>query len=188
MRRTSSTVTVRPFDNWSTHQNWALANLPFRHPWVLYIDADERVTPELAGAAQRAVADAGATVSFRIRRRDFFMGTWLRRVQATAWYQRLFLHRRMRYERLVHPISIADGPVADLTGGSRAGVRSAARHVAMYVLKSASSRTYSEIGRALGVKSHASVAHACEQVARRRAATPALDAFIDDLVLRTRRS
>ncbi len=78
--------------------------------------------------------------------------------------------------------------VADLTGGSRAGGRSAARHVAMYVLKSASSRTYSEIGRALGVKSHASVAHACEQVARRRAATPALDAFIDDLVLRTRRT
>jgi glycosyltransferase involved in cell wall biosynthesis len=28
-------------------KNWALANLPFRNEWILLIDADERVTPEL---------------------------------------------------------------------------------------------------------------------------------------------
>ena len=39
-------VIKRPFDNWSAHQNWAVANIDFKHPWVLYIDADERVDDE----------------------------------------------------------------------------------------------------------------------------------------------
>src|SRR5437870_3379110 len=29
-------------------KNWALANLPFKHPWILIVDCDERVPPELA--------------------------------------------------------------------------------------------------------------------------------------------
>src|ERR1700690_1195768 len=47
-RAAGASIVQRHFDNWSSHQNWALANISFRHPWVLYIDADERVTPELA--------------------------------------------------------------------------------------------------------------------------------------------
>src|SRR5688572_30295992 len=40
-------VTQRKFDNWSAHQNWGLANINFKYPWVLYIDADERVSESL---------------------------------------------------------------------------------------------------------------------------------------------
>ena len=40
-------VVERPFDNWAAHQNWALDNIEFKHPWVFYLDADERMTPEL---------------------------------------------------------------------------------------------------------------------------------------------
>ena len=66
-----ATVTQRAFDNWSAHQNWGLANIPFKHPWVLYIDADERVSEGLKNAAIQA-AKVGATESaFRIQRRDF---------------------------------------------------------------------------------------------------------------------
>ncbi len=32
-------VTTRRFDNWAEHQNWGLKNIPFRHPWVFYLDA-----------------------------------------------------------------------------------------------------------------------------------------------------
>jgi glycosyltransferase involved in cell wall biosynthesis len=111
-----ATVTQRPFDNWSSHQNWGLRNIPFRHPWVFYIDADERMTPELVQSV-RAAADApGDRVAFRVHRRDFFLGTWLRHAQASPWYMRLFRPERMRYERLVNPVSIADGPVAELDG------------------------------------------------------------------------
>ena len=109
-------VTERPFDDYSTQQNWALEHLPFRHPWVFSIDADERATSELAESIRKVPASAGAVVSFRVKRRDFLHGTWLKHVQATNSYQRVFRPNKMRYERLVHSIQIADGPVADLSG------------------------------------------------------------------------
>jgi glycosyltransferase involved in cell wall biosynthesis len=109
-------VTQRQFDNWSAHQNWGLANIPFRHPWVFYLDADERVTPELAASIRHAVEDPGDAVAFRIRRRDFWGQRWLKHVQASFYYLRLFRPEKMRYERLVNPVSIADGPVAELSG------------------------------------------------------------------------
>lgn len=112
-------VTQRRFDNWAAHQNWALKNLPFAHPWVFYIDADERMTPSLRECIQQAVGQQNMTssaVSFRVRRRDFFMGRWLKHVQATSYYQRLFRPDCMRYERLVNPVSIASGPVGQVDG------------------------------------------------------------------------
>ena len=109
-------VTQRPFDNWATHQNWGLKNIPFKYPWVFYIDADERMTPELVQAVQAAVAAAKDQVAFRLQRRDFFMGTWLKHVQTSPFYMRLFRPEKMRYERLVNPISIADGPVGQVVG------------------------------------------------------------------------
>jgi glycosyltransferase involved in cell wall biosynthesis len=111
-----ATVTPRPFDNWAAHQNWGLANIAFKHPWVFYIDADERMSPELAKAVQAAVQQPGDAVAFRVQRRDFFVGTWLKHVQASPFYMRLFRPEKMRYERLVNPISIADGPVGQVTG------------------------------------------------------------------------
>jgi glycosyltransferase involved in cell wall biosynthesis len=115
-REHGAQVTERAFDNWAAHQNWALANVPFRHPWVFYIDADERVTPALREAVLAAVEMPGEAVAFRVERRDFFMGTWLRHVQVSAFYARLFRPERMRYERLVNPVSIPDGPVDTVHG------------------------------------------------------------------------
>ena len=109
-------VTKRPFDNWSSHQNWGLANIEFKHPWVFYIDADERMTPDLKETILNAVSASGDKVAFRVQRRDFFMGTWLKHVQASPFYMRLFRPEKMRYERLVNPISIADGPVGQVSG------------------------------------------------------------------------
>src|SRR5688572_13689701 len=36
-------------------KNWALANIPWRHEWVFILDADERITPELAEELRRTV-------------------------------------------------------------------------------------------------------------------------------------
>ena len=103
-------VIQRPFDNWATHQNWGLQNIKFKYPWVFYIDADERMTPELIEGIQSAVISASNEVAFRVQRRDFFMDTWLKHVQSSPFYMRLFKPEHMRYERLVNPISITDGP------------------------------------------------------------------------------
>ncbi len=109
-------VTQRPFDNWASHQNWGLKNINFKYPWVFYIDADERMTAESVKAIQEAVNSAKSQVAFCLQRRDFFMGTWLKHVQTSSYYMRLFRPEKMRYERLVNPISIADGPVEHLHG------------------------------------------------------------------------
>jgi glycosyltransferase involved in cell wall biosynthesis len=115
-RAAGAQITQRHLDNWSAHQNWGLANIPFRHPWVLYVDADERVTPELAASIQRAVENPGNKVAFRIRRRDFWGEHWLKHAQASSYYLRLFRPQKMRYERLVNPVSIPDGPEGELAG------------------------------------------------------------------------
>ena len=102
--------------NEAAHKNWALANLPFKYEWVLHLDADERVTPELTASIQRAVQNPEDKVAFRIQRRDFWGDRWLKHVQATSHYLRLFRPERMRYERLINPVSLPGGPVGELTG------------------------------------------------------------------------
>ncbi|GAC1310155.1 MAG: glycosyltransferase family 2 protein [Steroidobacteraceae bacterium] len=114
--RCGARVIKRVFDNWAAHQNWGLQNLPFKHPWVFYLDADERMTPELATNIRAAVAAPCTEVAFRIQRRDFFLSTWLKHVQTSPFYLRLFRPEKMRYERLVNPLSVADGPVGSLSG------------------------------------------------------------------------
>jgi glycosyltransferase involved in cell wall biosynthesis len=102
--------------NEAAHKNWALANIPFKYRWVLHLDADERVTPELATSIQRAVQTPGDKVAFRLRRRDFWGKRWLKHAIASSYYIRLCRPERMRYERLVNPVSITDGPVGELDG------------------------------------------------------------------------
>jgi glycosyltransferase involved in cell wall biosynthesis len=114
--RAGAHITQRPFDNWAAHQNWGLQNIRFKHPWVFYIDADERMTPDLVQAVKAAAAEPGDKVAFRLQRRDFFMDTWLAHVQTSPYFMRLFRPEKMRYERLVNPISIADGPVGQVGG------------------------------------------------------------------------
>ena len=79
-------------------------------------DADERVTPQLRTALLAAVAAPGEYVAFRVQRRDFFDDTWLQHVQTSPFYLRLFRPEKMRYERLVNPVSIPDGPVGQVAG------------------------------------------------------------------------
>lgn len=98
------------------HRNWALRNLPFRHSWIFHVDADERVTPQLVEDVRNAVSQPEGRVAFEIQRRDFLSDTWLRHVQATPYYLRLFRPNHMRYERRINPVSIPSGPVGRLAG------------------------------------------------------------------------
>lgn len=109
-------VTRRQFDNWSAHQNWGLKNLPFRHEWVFYIDADERPTEELVKRMQAAVLFPGDCIAFRNKRRDFFGDRWLRHVIPSPFNIRLFRPDKLHYERLVNPAVIPHGRVGELDG------------------------------------------------------------------------
>lgn len=107
----------RVFDDWSSHQNWAVTHIRFKYPWVLYIDADERCSEELAREIQaRATADSEYS-AFRIRRKDYFRGTWLKHAQLyPTWLVRLFRPERIRYERLVNPVAVVEGETGALEG------------------------------------------------------------------------
>lgn len=110
-------VVSRPFDNWSAHQNWAVGNIEFRHPWVLYMDADERCSDELRDEILARSQSTAPEAAFRMRRKDYFMGRWLKHAQLyPSWLIRLFRPNRIRYERLVNPIAVVDGPIGELQG------------------------------------------------------------------------
>ncbi|HEY5579979.1 MAG TPA: glycosyltransferase family 2 protein [Rhodoferax sp.] len=100
----------------AAHRNWGLQNIPFKHPWVFVIDADERMTPDLVRAVEAAIVLPGDQVAFRVQRRDFFLGTWLKHVQTSPFYMRLIRPEKIRHERLINTASIADGPVGQVAG------------------------------------------------------------------------
>lgn len=100
--------------NEAAHRNWAFENLPFKHEWVYHTDADERVTPELLEAMQKAVSKPNGCAAFRVQRRDYLMGTWLRHVTPSPFNIRLFKSSKVRYERLTNPVIVIDGPVGEI--------------------------------------------------------------------------
>ena len=113
-REHGATVTTRRFDTYAKQRNAAM-QLPFRHAWVLVLDADERATPELSQEVQKAAANAPAEVAaFRIRRRDFLWGTWLKHAQLTPFYVRLLRVGRIRYTRDINEIVEVEGETGEL--------------------------------------------------------------------------
>ncbi len=104
----------RIFDDYATHRNAAL-KIPFAHPWLLILDADERPTPGLCAEILAAVQSASAETSgFRVRRRDFLFGTWLKHAQMSPFYIRLVRPERSRYVRPVNEVIEVEGPIGDL--------------------------------------------------------------------------
>ena len=67
------------------------------HDWVLCLDADERVSPELAASVVRAL-QAPVTPIYRMARRNRFLGRWLRHGEGYPdWSLRLFDRRHARW-------------------------------------------------------------------------------------------
>jgi glycosyltransferase involved in cell wall biosynthesis len=109
-------VFQRPFDNYAAQRNAALSTVNYAHPWVLMVDADERVPADLAAEiadSMRKVSDQ--VVMFRMRRKDFFLGKWLKRSSGyPTWFGRLVLLGRVRVQREFNEEYIADGDVLHL--------------------------------------------------------------------------
>jgi len=81
-------------------KNWALENIPWRHEWVLIIDADERITPELEREIRLAIRRTDVN-GFYLNRRFWFLGGWINHCgYFPSWNLRLFRHRCGRYEQI----------------------------------------------------------------------------------------
>ena len=77
-RRCTANVVQHQFEGFAAQRNWALENLPLGYEWVLFIDQDERVTPELAEEIRQVIAGDSTIAGFYIKRRCVFMGRWLK--------------------------------------------------------------------------------------------------------------
>jgi len=85
-------VASHPFEHYGAQRNWALENLAIDTPWVLNVDADERVTPEMRDSIAAAVAaEEPGLDGYLFSRRTMFMGRWIRHGgHYPAWHLRLF--------------------------------------------------------------------------------------------------
>jgi glycosyltransferase involved in cell wall biosynthesis len=112
-----SGATVRQTPDWpgfGPQKSRALALA--RGDWVLSLDADEWVTPELRAEIGRAIASPAAHAAFRIPRRSSFCGRFMRH---SGWWPdyvtRLFRRGTARFsDTLVHEKLIVNGAVGTL--------------------------------------------------------------------------
>jgi glycosyltransferase involved in cell wall biosynthesis len=81
-------------------KNWALQNIPWQHEWVLIVDADERITPELQGEIRKAICCPGVD-GYYLNRRFWFLDGWINHCgYFPSWNMRLFRHWLGRYEQV----------------------------------------------------------------------------------------
>lgn len=114
-RRFGANFVQRKFDGFASQRNAALDELPFRHDWVFILDADERVTPDLAREMHEALNKvADGTSGFRLRRRDFFNGTWLKHAQISPYTIRLVRLGKARYAWELNEKFQVNGEIEDL--------------------------------------------------------------------------
>ena len=101
------------FEGYARQKNWALDRLTFANEWVLILDADESLTPELREEISRILARDSGPPGYFLNRRFIFHGKWIRHCGwYPSWNLRLFKHRLGRYEqRDVDEHLTFDGPI-----------------------------------------------------------------------------
>jgi hypothetical protein len=107
---------TRTFTDYAEQRNHALL-LPFAAEWIVMLDADERMTPELALEIEQTVASVDSAVAmFLVRRKDIFMGRWLRRSSGyPTWFPRLLRRGTVRVTRAVNEAYVAQGEARKLS-------------------------------------------------------------------------
>ncbi len=109
-------VLRRKMDVEGRHRNWA--NAQAKHDWILSLDADERITPELAQEMARVLRNGASHELYAIPRRNYIGDRWIRH---GGWYPsaqvKLFKRSVFRWEETtVHPRALSDRPCGVLAG------------------------------------------------------------------------
>lgn len=95
-------VYERPFDDFGAQRNHALDHIPFKHPWVFHLDADERFNEELQQECERVIARDEHSAYF-VPNRIIFMGRWIRRCSRYPYPQvRLLKVGEVRFVKSGH--------------------------------------------------------------------------------------
>lgn len=117
-RRHGARVVEHSWQGFGAQKNFAVGEA--KHDWVLCLDADERLSPELAATIRDWLPRLATTdnAAFAMARCNRFLGRWLRHGEGYPdWNTRLFDRRRARWsDDPVHEHVIAEGPVRRLAG------------------------------------------------------------------------
>jgi len=96
-RQYTDRVLQREFDGYASQRNWALSQTA--SPWVLMVDADERISPELRQELEHLIEKPEAPEAYKIRRRNFFAGREIRYCGwQRDWVLRLFKRDKAAYK------------------------------------------------------------------------------------------
>ena len=103
-------------DDFSRLRNEGLENA--KSEWILYIDADERVTDDLRREIKEKIEHAGKYAAFRIKRKNFYLGS----SKKNEWpyvekIERLFKKEFLKgWRGKLHESPVVDGKVGELEG------------------------------------------------------------------------
>jgi glycosyltransferase involved in cell wall biosynthesis len=109
-------VFVRPWSGYGSQKNFAMDQATA--DWILVVDADERVTDELREEILAFLKDSGSAAGYRIPRRNFYYGCWIRGAgQYPDPQLRLVRRGHGKYNDLpVHEHLEVNGLIGDLSG------------------------------------------------------------------------
>ncbi len=115
-RKYNPHIIQHEYINSAAQKNWAIPQA--KYPWVLIVDADERVTPQLRDEILEILEKGTEYSAFRIYRQNHFMGF---KINHCGWDKddviRLFRRDKGRYEeKHVHADMIIDGKIGVLKG------------------------------------------------------------------------
>jgi glycosyltransferase involved in cell wall biosynthesis len=115
-RKYTDRVVERTWTNFADQKNFG--NDQASHPWILSLDADERLSPELREELKAMLEGEPECAAFSMPRRVFYLGRWIKH---SGWYPdrkvRLFRKERAHWEgAYVHESLVVDGEVRNLKG------------------------------------------------------------------------
>ncbi len=106
---------TRTFTNFGDQKNFAASQAT--HPWILSLDADEALSPELRASLLAWKQREPAYATYEITRKTNFLGGWIRH---SGWYPeyrvRLYRRDRASFVGALHETVRADSPVGRLDG------------------------------------------------------------------------
>jgi len=113
-------VVQHSFADFADQRNWAMENADLKNEWVLHLDADEVITPELAsGLRQIFSSGLNDCVAYRMCRKTMFHGSWLRYSDGfPVWIMRLVRRGKAGFLRNGHgevAVPEVDGRLGTIT-------------------------------------------------------------------------
>jgi len=89
-KKLGAVVVMKEFEDYASQRNYGLNSIDYKNEWVLMVDADEIVPPELAQEIRERIVQAPSQVTmFRIARIEHFLDGTLDHCMGNIWYGRL---------------------------------------------------------------------------------------------------